>query len=341
MINESDLKTHEQLEYEFAAWQGESPENMVACSSGTAALHLALEALALRPGSEVLVPEFTMIACARAVTMAGLSPVFVDCNKDDLLMSVEDMQRKTTRRTTAVMPVHIYGRRCDMAAIGEIARLSRLCIVEDMAEAHGVELFSGTHAACWSFYCNKIVAGEEGGMVCFMDHGAAARAEELRCLGMTKQHDFLHTPRGHNYRMSRSHASLVLDSLRQVDDNVLQRKQIEEWYDAAMPTEWKQPARDVCWVYDIRIPGLSDRTLTGIIRTLNSQGIEARRGFRPMSMQPEYVAKPSRRRYHSTEAYLASQEVLYMPVFPGMTADDVHRNTDALCSAAEGLGLQL
>ncbi len=109
----------------------------VACSSGTAALTLALRALNIGPGDEVIVPEFTMVASAWAVTYTGATPVFVDCG-DDLNIDVTRIEEKITPRTRAVMPVHVYGRRCDMDAVMDLALQYNLRVVEDSAEAHGV-----------------------------------------------------------------------------------------------------------------------------------------------------------------------------------------------------------
>ncbi len=161
------MEAYQLLESEFGRWVG--VENVVACSSGTAALHLALESLQLQAGSEVILGDFNMIACARAVTLAGLKPVFVDCC-DDLTMD-PDLVRSRCEvdggKAEAILATHIYGRRCDMKEIHSVARDYDLFVVEDLAEAHGVHPHVDTDASCWSFYRNKIVAGEEGGAVAF------------------------------------------------------------------------------------------------------------------------------------------------------------------------------
>ncbi|MCK9570792.1 DegT/DnrJ/EryC1/StrS family aminotransferase, partial [Candidatus Pacearchaeota archaeon] len=186
------MEPYQELEFRFGEWIGNP--NTVACSSGTAALHLALEALQLPIHSCVMVPEFTMVACARAVTMAGLHPIFIDCG-DDLLLDTKVMQSKTVRHQSAIMPVHIYGRRCSMKAIIDHAKTNNLAVVEDMAEIHGVNPHPESDAACWSFYKNKIVHGEEGGMVAFKEAKHADKARQLRSLGFTQAHDFAHIPR--------------------------------------------------------------------------------------------------------------------------------------------------
>lgn len=307
------MQPFEQLEHDFGEWSGFEPGQMVACASGTAALHLALEALDL-PFGEVLVPEFTMIACARAVTMAGLQPVFVDCG-DDLNLNLELFHSSISLQTVAAMPVHVYGRRCNMEEVTRLARKYRFVVIEDLAEAHGVVPHADSAAAAWSFYRNKIIAGEEGGMIAFRKREHANKARELRSLGFSSSHDFLHVPRGINARMSNVHAELILQSLKDAKENLERRALIEHWYDERIPSRCRMPKRDVCWVYDVRIENAD----TGrIVDRLNSSGISARLGFKPMSMQPEY-----KRNYKNLKAYRASWQIIYLPVNPSMSKEDV------------------
>lgn len=317
------MEAYERLEKEFGEWVGNP--NAVACSSGTAALHLALESLQLPRDSRVLIPDFTMIACARAITMAGLRPLFVDCRRDDLLMDVDLLvNRSAGKLVRAVMPVHIYGRRCDMDAVHRFTKPRGLSVVEDMAEAHGVLPHPMSDAACWSFYRNKIVSGEEGGMIVFKKKGPACLARKLRSMGFTDDHDFTHLPRAHNYRLANCLADLILPSLRDVENNLAQRRQVVQWYDDYVPVEWRMPARQSCWVYDLRVPGMSSAEQDATVRCLNKQGITARHGFKPMACQLEYLGRPG------PQALLASQEVIYLPVHPAMTEIQVVDIVDAL-----------
>lgn len=337
----------ELFEEAFARWA--RVRNVVGCASGTAALHLALEALGLPPGSEVIVPTFTMIACARAVTLAGLTPVFVDC-KEDLNLNpnlvsraLEENLRGPVSTVRALLAVHVYGRRCNMnffcgdpccppkyrldnnLDVGSEKWLHDLRVVEDLAEAHGVAPHPRTDAACWSFYRNKIVAGEEGGAVAFAGRDAAARARSLRSLGFTEAHDFTHIPRGHNYRLSNVHAALLLKSLRAWGRNVHGpggRKEIESWYDAACPPEWRMPPRDVCWVYDLRVPGMTAEQQGRAVRALQEAGIEARHAFKPMHLQEEYRHC---RRVGGEVAERAAREVIYLPAKPGAVTEGTAR----------------
>ena len=272
------MQPHEILETELATWSG--VPHAVACSSGTAALHLALEALQLPRFTCVAIPDYTMVACARAVSLAGLTPVLIGC-KPDWTMDPTQLWRaaRSAYRISAIMPVHVYGRRCDMEAIMAAARYLGAPVVEDSAEAHGVPPHKDTAAVCWSFYKNKIVHGEEGGAVGFKDPRLAERARQLRCLGFSEAHDYRHAPRGCNYRLAPSLATKVLSSLMAYPGEVANRRRMEAEYNKLAPT----PPRNAPWVYDLR----SERAAAAV-RKLNASGIAARVGFVPMSLQEEY-----------------------------------------------------
>jgi perosamine synthetase len=272
------VETHLKLEEEFSVFCG---LRAVACSSGTAALHLALEALQLPLGSEVLVPDYTMVACARAVAMAGLVPVFVDCG-DDLLMDPGAAEGAVSYRTSAIMAVHVYGRQCDTDSLAALARSRGLKLLEDMAEAPTLQVHQWTDAACWSFYRNKVIAGEEGGAAAFRSSEHVELARCLRSHGFTAEHDFHHVPRGCSYRLADSLAELVLQSLRRVDSELVRRERAAEALDTACPRGCMMPARDVPWVYDLRVEDS--------YRAVARMGPAARHRFNPMSEQREFRA---------------------------------------------------
>lgn len=307
------MEPYAMLEREFAAWNMLDPAGMVACSSGTAALHLALESLEMPKGSEVLVPDFTMVACPRAVELAGMKPVFVDCNANDLTIDVDSVYQKSAdgrNDYAAAMFVHIYGRK---QVIPDT--FPAWWQIEDLAEAHGIRPDPKTHVACWSFYKNKVVAGEEGGAVWFRNPEHAELARGLRSLGFTPLHDFNHIPRGHNYRLANSLAELIRHSLRCAPANIIARRAIEAMYESECPAEWRMPYRDVPWVYDIRIPGMGKKTQDAVIDALSQIGIAARHGFKPMTGQAEWKQTGPL----NPNALLASREVIYFPIQPGVT----------------------
>lgn len=314
------MRPHEQLEHDWAEFNGLCPDGMVACSSGTAALHLALEAwLPGGGGQRVVVPDYTMVACARAVTLAGMVPAFADCD-DRLLMRGKDALRIAYGvNAPAVMAVHVYGRKIDRELLSAIAQGSLL--IEDMAELHGQPPHKFASAACWSFYANKVVGGEEGGAVWFADYDVAAKARSLRSLGFTEGHDYLHAPRGHNYRLADSLATLVLGSLSKYPLNRAMRRHAEEAYDEALPAEFKMPPRDVPWVYDVRVPGLTYTAQAAVVRGLNAAGVAARMGFKPMSLQREYCGTGAECAEKATSnAHRLAPQTLYLPLMSGKKA---------------------
>ena len=321
------MEPYKELEVEFAKLYGMDPDNVVACSSGTAALHLGMEAMMLPLYSRVIIPDYTMVACARAVTLAGHFPVFMDC-LDNLLISPEETNTFLYNRLhdrsrvdpfpNVIMAVHVYGRYCDMDAFDKIRHEYKMILIEDLAECHGIRPHHSTDVACWSFYKNKIVHGEEGGMVYFRNKFFAKRARSLRSLGFTEQHDFLHHPRGHNYRLANCLAELILPSLLLLPENLARRREIEKVYNVYCPDTWRMPHRDVVWVYDLKLPKATIEEKNAVVAKLNSEGIQARNGFVPMTLQPEYYKKD----HKSSVAHKCHREILYLPVQPGVTTED-------------------
>jgi dTDP-4-amino-4,6-dideoxygalactose transaminase len=282
-------------------------------------LHLALEAfrgIEFTAGwkkAEVIIPDFTMVACARAVTLAGMTPVFVDCGYD-LNLNPTLLERAVTENTRAVMAVHVYGRSCDMQAIADFCMKYDLYLIEDLSEIHGLPPHPETEVACWSFYRNKIIAGEEGGVCSFRSPGYAETARCLRSLGFTDEHDYSHRPRGCNYRLADCLASLIIDSIRNYSVNAQARGMLTEWYDAVCPSLWKLPKRYANWVYDICIPDMEKGTQDRIVKELKSAGIEARHGFKPMSKQKEYEKCKVITNDGEHTADRMSREVIYLPL---------------------------
>lgn len=327
------MEPYERLEYEFAVhlvglgWEGDR-RNVVACSSGTAALHLAFESLQIQGSNRILLPDYCMIACPRSVVLAGLTPAFVDVN-DRLLLDTDSLGWASSDPYSGMLVVHNYGRREDMDWIHSVTT-SHHAVIEDMAELHGVAPDERTDAACWSFYSNKLIGGEEGGAVAFKEVECADRARRLRNLGFTEEHDFFHDPRGHNYRLANLLAVPILDSLKKYPENLLLRRAAERWYDNACPDEWRMPPRDAPWVYDLRVPGLSWEIQKRVVRALNGKGIAARCGFRPMTCQEEYqrgerFAGDPMKWGISPNALRLSKEVFYLPLTPGSVTPESAR----------------
>ncbi|WP_405987249.1 DegT/DnrJ/EryC1/StrS family aminotransferase [Streptomyces sp. NBC_00872] len=299
------------FEEEFARYNGVA--HGVACSSGTTALTLALRALGVGPGDEVIVPEFTMIASAWAVTYTGATPVFVDCG-DDLNIDVSLIEEKITRRTKVILPVHIYGRRCDMDRIMELAHEYNLRVVEDSAEAHGVRPVGDI--ACFSLFANKIITAGEGG-VCLTDDGRLAeQMAHLRAMAFTKDHSFLHKKLAYNFRMTSMQAAVALAQTERLDTILATRREIERRYDEGLrgiDGITTMPPRDVLWMYDVRAERREE-----LRDFLAAEGIETRVFFKPMSRQPGYYDAD----WPSLNASRFSEDGFYLPTHTGLTEED-------------------
>ncbi|MEU3878125.1 DegT/DnrJ/EryC1/StrS family aminotransferase [Streptomyces sp. NPDC029704] len=299
------------FERAFADYNGVA--HGVACSSGTAALTLALRALGIGPGDEVIVPEFTMVASAWAVTYTGATPVFVDCG-DDLNIDVARIEEKITPRTKALMPVHVYGRRCDMDAIMDIAFQYNLRVVEDSAEAHGIRPVGDI--ACFSLFANKIITAGEGGICLTDDPRLAGQLAHLRGMAFTREHSFVHKKLAYNFRMTGMQAAVALAQVEQLDEILATRKEIERRYDeglAGIDGITPMPARDVLWMYDIRAERREE-----LREFLTAASIETRLFFQPMSRQPGYFDA----NWPALNAARFAADGLYLPTHTGLSAAD-------------------
>ena len=241
-----------EFEKRFAEWQGS--KYAVSVATGTAALHVALSALGIGPGDEVIVPSYTFIATAFSVVQAGAVPRFADVNIDDHCISVESAEKLVTRRTKAIMPVHLYGNVCDMDKINEFARRHNLFVIEDNAEAFGGEYKGrktgtlGDIAGC-SFCQNKtFTTGGEGGMVTtdnedlawrarsFRDHGYDVQ-QRLSLLELEQKLPYIHNMIGWNYRMTEMQSAIGLAELDRMDtwNMPARRRNARILMDALMP----------------------------------------------------------------------------------------------------------
>lgn len=221
-----------EFERRFAAWQGS--KHAISVATGTAALHVALSALGIGPGDEVIVPSYTFIATSFAVVQAGAIPRFADVNLEDHCLSVDAAEKLVNERTKAVIPVHLYGNVCDMDRVLAFAKRHNLYVVEDNAQAFGGVYKGkktgtlGTIAAC-SFCQNKtFTTGGEGGMVAtddedlawkarsFRDHGYDVK-ERLALLEMEQKLPYIHNMVGWNYRMTEMQSAIGLAELDRID----------------------------------------------------------------------------------------------------------------------------
>lgn len=197
----------------------------IACASGTAALHLAYLSL-LEPGTEVLLPALTFLATASMVVAAGATPVLCDVNPDTLLIDLEDASRRMTSRTSAIVPVHLFGNCCNRAEIEQFARQHQIKVIWDAAQAHGAS-WNGQNVATWSTVCFSLYATKnlfagEGGMICTDDSLLCERLRLLRSHGQDATGRWRHL--GFNYRMSDIHAAIAVAQMDRFDEMSSQRR---------------------------------------------------------------------------------------------------------------------
>ena len=307
----------ERFEKAFAEFTGS--KYAVAVNTGTSALQLSLMALGIGPGDEVIVPEFTMVASAWAVSYTGATPVFVDCG-EDFNIDVSKITEKITPRTKAIMPVHIYGRPVDMLSVMAIAAAHGLAVVEDACEAHGARILGGLkvgaigNVGCFSLFGNKIITAGEGGVCVTDDPMLAEKMRYLRSMAFEGTHTFLHKETGNNFRMTGLQAAVALAQVERIDGFLAKRKQICEWYDQEIgDMTVKRPGGSVLWVYDILTEKRDE-----MIDHLAAHGIESRMFFKPMSMQPMYD-----RPYANLNALAYANSGCYLPAYTRLRREDV------------------
>lgn len=311
-MSSADIGVGKYIEKFEGAWaEYNNMKYAVACNSGTNALYLALKAIGIGPGDEVIVPEFTMVATAWAVSYTGATPVFIDCG-DDLNIDTNLIEEAISDKTKAIIPVHIYGRQCNMDLIIDIALENDLFVVEDMAEAHGI--IPRGDIACYSFYGNKILTTGEGGMCLTNDEILASEMRKYANMYFDKGRTLLHPKIGYNFRMTNIQAAIGYAQVLRIDEILKKRKQIAKWYNENLQDRFLMPKRNVVWMYDIDCGEHQNE----VIDALKKEGIESRLFFKPMSMQPMYKDK-----YEHLKAYDWSTRGIYLPTYPDMTESDV------------------
>ena len=287
-----------EFEARFAAFCG--AKHAVATNNGTTALHLALAALDVGPGDEVIVPDLTYIASANCVRYCGAEPVFADCDPRTFNIDPGRIEALVTPRTRAIIPVHLYGQPCDMDPINAVAERHGLHVVEDAAEAHGARYKgrrTGTLGRCasFSFFGNKIITTGEGGAVTTDDEELAARLRLLRGQGMDLQRRYWFPVVGFNYRMTNVAAAIGVGQMDRIEQALAFRRELATWYDEALADEprvvrplvetWADPS---WWMYTVMLaPGLGGAR-DAVMASMDAAGVETRPVFYPMHVMPPY-----------------------------------------------------
>ena len=322
-----------QFEARFAQRVG-AAEAASVCN-GTVALHLAMLALGIGAGDEVIVPTLTYVASVNAVTYTGAVPVFADALPDTWQIDPEDVRRRLTPRTKAIMAVHLYGHACDMDALRAIAREHRLFLIEDCAEAIG-SLYKGRHVgalgdiATFSFFGNKTMTTGEGGMVVSNDPTLMERARHFKGQGLAAHREYWHDVVGFNYRMTNICAALGVAQLERLDGFLNRKRALAAAYRdglAGLPVRVHGEDPDVhhsYWMVSVLVDDPADRE--PLRQWLAAQGIETRPVFYPVHTMPIYSSRFQR---HPVAEDLARRGI-NLPSWPALRDDEVERVVAAI-----------
>lgn len=286
----------DRFEAAFAEYVG--VRHAVAVSNGTVALHLALHALGIGAGDEVIVPNLTFAATAHSVLQTGAEPVLVDVEPDTWCIDPRAVEKAVSPRTRAIMPVHLFGHPADMAEINRIARRHDLFVVEDAAEAHGAKSGGRQVGAlgavgAFSFYGNKIITTGEGGMLTTDDDKLAARLRFLKDHGMSKERRYFHTELAFNYRMTNLQAALGVAQLEQIEGFIAKKRLLMQWYreglegvqGVTLNTE-RDGYRNVFWINNVVLGEQVKRGRDEVCAGLRERGVDTRPFFAPLSEMP-------------------------------------------------------
>jgi perosamine synthetase len=276
----------------------------ISTTSGTTALHLACKVVGIETGDEVLVSSSTNMASAFAVDYCGAKPVPIDIVKETWQMDTSKIEDKITKKTKAIMVVHLFGHPVDMDPVIKIAKKYNLKIIEDCAESPGVQyknkkVGSIGDVAAFSFYANKTITSGEGGMLVTNLKKIADKAKSLKNLGYGKVNKFLHEDIGFNYRLSNLSAAIGLGQLENIENILIKKKKIYERYTNNLksikginiPKIESWCTRYIMWVYNIYLDEnfLINRDI--LVKKLESCGIETRNAFVPINQQKVFLKK--------------------------------------------------
>ena len=323
----------------------------IAVSSGTAALQVAVACLDLNPGEEVIMPSFTIISCAQAVSYNNGIPVLVDSDSRTWCMDVDQVEAKLTPRTRAIMPVHIYGHPVDMDPIIKLAEKHSLEVIEDAAEAHGAKYLSARDTAtpawrtcgsfgtlsCFSFYANKLVTTGEGGMVLTDDPRLAEKARSLRNLCFRPDRRFYHDELGFNFRLTNMQAALGLAQLERIEEIIARKRWMGQEYnrrlagvkDLQLPVE-ESWAQNVYWMYGVVLSEQTGMDASVFARRLKDRGVETRPFFLGLHEQPVFNRKELFLQDRYPVAERVARQGLYLPSGLALTEEQIIGVCDAV-----------
>jgi perosamine synthetase len=338
------------FEADWAAYCGR--KHGITVSNGTAALQIAVEALQLAPGDEIIIPSFTIISCVTAAIRAGATPVLVDCDPETYTCDPTQVAAAITPRTRAIMPVHIYGHPVDMDPILDVADKYGLKIIEDAAEAHGAEYLSRRNgreiwARCgsfgtlsvFSFFANKLITTGEGGMVVTDDDGLAERCRSLRNLCFLPTRRFYHEEFGHNFRLTNVQAAIGVAQVERMDDILKRKRRMGILYSELLGNvpgitlqtvrHW---ARVNYWMYGLTLDDNVRMDAVAFASQLRQKGVETRPFFMGMHEQPVFHKRGLFHDLHLPVTERMYERGLYLPSGLAITTEQISEVADAVIS---------
>ena len=326
----------------------------IGVSNGTTALQVAVEAVGIGPGDEVIMPTFTIISCASAIIRAGGVPVLVDSDPMDWCMNVAQVEARITPRTKAIMVVHMYGHPVDMDPIMALATKHGLTVIEDAAEVHGAQYLSernGTvpvwkkcggigHIATFSFFANKLITTGEGGMVITDNDAFAAKARGLRNLCFRQDRRFLHTEHGYQFRLTNMQAALGVGQVRRIE-KIVDRKRwaaaeytrrLKDLPQLHLPMEhdW---AKSVYWIYGMVLSDDVPFDATEFAARLKKLNVETRPFFMGMHEQPVFHDMNLFRGESHPVSERIARRGLYVPSGLALTLEQIEQVSTAVHQA--------
>ena len=315
----------------------------IAVSSGTAALDVAIEALGISKGDEVILPSFTIISCINQIIRVGAIPVLVDSDPNTWNMNINQIEEKITLRTKAIMVVHIYGLPVDIDPVLSLAKKYNLKVIEDAAEMHG-QTYKGKPCGSFgdistlSFYPNKHITTGEGGMVLTNNDQLATNCRSLRNLCFQPNKRFVHERLGWNYRMTNMQAALGVAQLSRLDEFIDRKIRMGALYTELLkgvqgiqlPMVSTSYANNIYWVYGLILDKSIDFDAKEAMTRLGRLGIGCRPFFYPMHQQPVLRKMGLFKGESYPEAEKLYQRGFYIPSGMALSEEQINRVTEAL-----------
>lgn len=330
----------QQFETVFAKYIGR--KEGIAVANGSGALDIAVQALKIGAGDEVIMPAFTIISPAQSIVRAGATPVLIDSDPVTWNMDVTQIEKKITPKTKAIMVVHIYGLPVDMDPVLALCKKYGLYLIEDAAEMHG-QTYNGKKCgsfgdiSTFSFYPNKHITTGEGGMIMVDDPELAERCRKLRNLAFEpKGRRFIHNELGWNYRMTNMQAALGLAQLEKIEEHIIKKRAVGNDYQTRLkdikgfqlPLDKTEYAENIYWVFGLVAD--TQELCENTVAKLNAEGIGTRPFFWCMHEQPVFINMG----LFDGEKYPVAERLarngFYLPSGLGLTEKEIQHITNSL-----------